>query len=79
MVNLWCAIPIYVRGLYPKAVYCVLKKITKLIDIKLDLEELKDKAEAFKNHFKIEALDEPQTRETLNPRRRRKKETTYIS
>jgi len=79
VVSLWCAIPMYVRGLYPKAIYCVLKKITKLVDIKLDLEELKDKVEAFKNQFNIEAIDEPQTRETANLRRSRKKETTYIS
>jgi len=79
VVSLWCATPLYVRGLYPKAVYCVLKKITKLVDMNLDLEELKNKAEAFKKQFKIEAIDEPQTRETLNIRRRRKKETTYIS
>ncbi len=78
VVSLWCAVPIYVRGLYPKAAYCMLKKITKIIDIKLDLKSLKEKIEDFKAQSKRKAIDQLDLTEGLMLRGRREKEKAYI-
>jgi len=48
VISLWSAIPMYIEGLYPKAAYCILQKITKLAGLKVDLTDLKRKSESFR-------------------------------
>jgi len=44
VVSLWCAVPFYGQELDPKAVYSLLSKLVRLIDLRLDLEDLRQKA-----------------------------------
>lgn len=75
VVSLWCAVPMYVKGSYPVAIYFMLKKITELIGLKLDLEDLKNEAESFKIQLEKETMDQLQpddSTETLRRQRERR-------
>jgi len=79
VVSIWCAVPMYIRGLYPEATYSILKKIVELIGLELDLKDLKEKAELFKAQLEKETIEQPQLRDLIeNLRRRREKEPSYI-
>jgi proteasome assembly chaperone (PAC2) family protein len=80
VISLWCAIPMYVRGFFPKAAYSVLRKIEQLTNIKLDLKDLEEKAEYFREQIESEAMIQPQLRDIIEAltRRNREKEPTYI-
>ena len=80
VVSLWGAIPMYVTGIYPKAVYHMLKKITQLIGMDVDLGDLKKRAEDFKAKFEGDVMDRSQMRSLIEDMRRRgrEKEPTYI-
>lgn len=47
VASLWCAVPFYGQESDPKAVYTLLLKLTEIIGLKLDLEDLKEKAASF--------------------------------
>ncbi len=47
VISLWCAVPFYGQESDPKAVYTLLSKIIKMIGLKLDLDDLKQKAVSF--------------------------------
>ena len=70
----------YVRGLYPEAVYSLLKKIMQLTGLKLDLKDLRRKAVSFKAQLEKETMEQPELRDFVENQRRRQqeKETTYI-
>ena len=79
VVSLWCVVPIYVKGLYPKAAYVMLNKIAQLISLKFDLKDLKDKAESFKVKFKTESIDQSQLGDlTESLRRHQEREPPYF-
>jgi proteasome assembly chaperone (PAC2) family protein len=79
VVSLWGVVPIYVKGLYPKAAYVMLNRILPLIGLKLDLADLKEKAESFKVELEIESIDQPQAGEAMESlRSRREREPTYF-
>jgi len=79
VVSLWCAVPIYVKGLYPKAAYFMINKIAQLIGLELDLKDLKDKAEAFKVELETEAMDQSQLHDLIESLRRyQEREPTYF-
>jgi proteasome assembly chaperone (PAC2) family protein len=80
VMSLWCAVPIYVKGLYPEAVYNLLKTIMQLTDLKLDLKDLKEKAESFKTQLEKVTREQPQLRDFIQNLRRKQpeKETSYI-
>ncbi|HIE14076.1 TPA: PAC2 family protein [Candidatus Bathyarchaeota archaeon] len=65
VVSLWCAVPIYIQGLYPKAAYFMLQKILSLIGIKLDLRDLKKRAASTEIQITAEALSNPQLRQLI--------------
>ena len=85
VVSLWCAVPTYVNIPYPKAAYNILEKITQLIGIKLDLKDLKKKAETFKIQLEKEAKYQPQLRSFIENlggtghERSKEKESNYIA
>ncbi len=79
VVSLWGAVPMYVTGLYPKATYYMLKKITQLIGMDLDLGDLKKRAEDFKAQFERDAMSQSQMRSLIEDiRRSQEKEPSYI-
>ncbi|MCW4019630.1 MAG: PAC2 family protein [Candidatus Bathyarchaeota archaeon] len=81
VVSIWAAVPMYVGGIYPKAAYRILEKLTRLIGIDLDLTDLKKKAETFKGQFDREVASQREMRrliEDLRGRTSREKEPTYI-
>ena len=78
VVSLWCVVPIYVKGLYPKAAYVMLNKITQLIGLKLDLKDLKNKAESFKAELETEAMDQQQLYDSTEGLRRQESKPTYL-
>lgn len=81
VISLWCAVPIYIKGLYPKAAYSMLTKIAKLVDLELDLKDLEEKAKSFKAQLEREGVDPDQLRDLINNLRRRsdrKDEPTYF-
>lgn len=80
VMGLWCAVPMYVRGLYPEAAYSMVKKIVQLTGLKLNLKDLKEKAESFKAQIEKEAANQPQLRDFIENLRRKQhgKETSYI-
>jgi len=76
VVSLWVAVPIYVEGAYPKAAYDMLRKLLELTSIRLDLSDLKTRAEIFEK----EVMSLPSGAiYDLERRRKGEKETTYIS
>jgi len=79
-ISLWSAVPMYIEGIYPKAVYHMLKKITCLTGIQLDLTDLKKKAESFKFSLERRIISQSEMRRLLeNVRGKRKdKKPTYI-
>ncbi|MGQ9781353.1 MAG: PAC2 family protein [Nitrososphaeria archaeon] len=78
VVSLWCAVPINVRGLYPKAAYAILNKLTQLIGLELDLKDLKDKAESFKVELETEHIDQAQLSDLIEYLRRQERQPTYF-
>lgn len=75
VVSLWCAVPLYTRGVYPKAAYQLLLKLTSLLGVKVDLEEIRQKAEAFESHLaKTENIGLRRLMSDLEARRRASKE-----
>jgi len=80
VISLWSAVPIYIEGIYPKAAYHMLKKITCLAGIEIDLTDLKKKADAFKGEFERRTLSQLEMRRLLENLRVRRKEKrpTYI-
>ena len=56
VISLWCAVPLYIRGICPRAVYHLLLKLTSLIGVKVDLGEIKQKADSFENRLKTENI-----------------------
>jgi proteasome assembly chaperone (PAC2) family protein len=79
VVSLWGAVPMYVTGIYPKATYYMLKKITQLIGMDLNLGDLKKRAEDFKAQFERDAMSQSQMRSLIvDIRRNQEKEPTYI-
>ena len=85
VVSVWCAVPTYVNILYPKAAYGILEKITQLMGIKLDLKDLKKRAETFKIRLEKESKYQPQLRSFIenlggiNPERSGEKGPKYIA
>jgi len=76
VVSLWVAVPIYVEGAYPKAAYDMLRKLLELTNIRLDLSDLKTRAEIFEK----EAMSQPSgVIYDLERRRKGEEKTTYIS
>lgn len=47
VVSLWCAVPFYREGTNPEASYNLLSKLTIMLDLKLELTDLKKKADSF--------------------------------
>ena len=80
VISLWSAIPIYIEGIYPKAAYHILKKITCLAGIEIDLTDLKKKAESFKGEFERRIITPSEMRRLLENLRGRREERkpTYI-
>jgi len=78
VISLWCAIPVYIRGPYPKAVYSVLKKIVKLAGLDLDLTELKEMAKSFKAQLESEVVDPHDFLKNQERRDGRENEPTYF-
>lgn len=78
VISLWCAVPIYIRGPYPKAAYSLLKKIVKLAGLTLDLTDLKEKAKSFKIQLEREAVDPRDIFEDRGQRSGRENEPTYF-
>jgi len=80
MISLWSAVPISVEGIYPKAAYHILKKITCLTGVKIDLTDLKKKAESFKGTFERRVISQSEMRRLLENLRgkRKEKKPTYI-
>jgi proteasome assembly chaperone (PAC2) family protein len=80
VVSLWCAVPMHVRGLYPEAVYSLLRKVTQLTSLKFDLNDLKEKTGSFKGQLEKETMEQPQLRDSSGNIRTRshEKEITYI-
>jgi proteasome assembly chaperone (PAC2) family protein len=73
VVSLWCAVPIYIRGLYPKAIHHILTKLVQLTGLKFDLKQLEEKTKAFQSRFYKEAGGLTKTL-----RRSKEREPTYI-
>ncbi|KYH42470.1 MAG: hypothetical protein AYL33_002410 [Candidatus Bathyarchaeota archaeon B63] len=79
VISLWSAVPMHVDGIYPKAAYQMLKKITSLLGLKLDLTDLKKKAESFRGEFGRRIITQTEMRRLIeNMRGRREKRPTYI-
>jgi proteasome assembly chaperone (PAC2) family protein len=78
VVSLWCVVPIYVKGLYPKAAYVILSKISQLIGLKLDLEDLKEKAKSFKVELETESTDQSQFGDIIESQSHKEREPTYF-
>ncbi len=80
VVSLWGAVPMYVTGIYPKATYHMLKKLTQLIGMDLDLGDLKKRAEEFEAEVEGDVMGRSQMRSLIEDMRRRgrEKEPTYI-
>jgi len=81
VISLWCAVPMYSTGPYPKAAMRMLNKLEQLIGIELDLKDLEEKAETFQKQFERESRGERQPRdmlEALRGRRGLEKEPSYI-
>lgn len=71
----------YSSGLYPKAAYHMLKKISLLIGVDIDLSDLKKRAQSFEAQLEREAMSQPQLRRIIEDMRRRRgpgREPTYI-
>ncbi|MFB0503826.1 MAG: PAC2 family protein [Candidatus Bathyarchaeia archaeon] len=47
VVSLWCAVPFYGEGPNPEASYDLLSKLMAMLDLKLELTDLKKKADSF--------------------------------
>jgi len=78
-ISLWSAVPMHIEGIYPKAAYHMLKKITCLAGIEIDLADLKKKADAFKGEFEKRTLSPLEMRRLLrNLRGKREKRPSYI-
>jgi len=80
VISLWSAVPIYIEGIYPKAAYHLLKKITCLAGVDIDLTDLKKKAESFKGEIERRIISQSEMRRLLENLRGRRKEKkpTYI-
>jgi len=77
-ISLWSAVPMYIEGIYPKAAYHMLKKITSLASIKIDLTDLKKKAESFKGEFERRIITQTEIRRLIESLRGKEKKPTYI-
>mgnify|MGYP000094191084 CR=1 FL=1 len=79
-VSLWSAVPIHIKGIYPKAAYHMLKMVTLLTGIEVDLTDLKRKAEAFKGEFERRTSSRLEMRRLLENLKEKQKEKrpTYI-
>jgi len=78
VVSLWCAVPMHVSGLYPKAAHDLLQKIALLIGVDLDLRKLKKRVESFEAQFVREARSQPQLRGVLDSLGKRRDADSYI-
>ena len=80
VISLWSAVPIYMEGIYPKAAYYMLEKIIRLANIKIDLTDLKKKADSFRGEFERRIISRPEMRRLLENLRGKGKEKkpTYI-
>jgi len=80
VISLWSAVPIYIEGIYPRAAYHVLKKITRLSGIKIDLTDLKKKAESFRGEAERRIITQSEMRKILKNLRGtgKEKKPTYI-
>jgi proteasome assembly chaperone (PAC2) family protein len=79
VVSLWCVVPIYIKGMYPKASYVTLNKILSLIGLKLDLADLKEKTESFKVEIETESAERLQPSEAADAQKgRQEKQPTYF-
>jgi len=47
VISLWCAVPFYGQESDSKAVYILLSRLVRMLSLKLDLEDLKQKADSF--------------------------------
>ena len=65
VVSLWCAVPMYIQGIYPKATYFMLRKILPLIGLKLNLRDLEKRAESTEVQLTAEALTDPRLRQLI--------------
>ena len=78
-ISLWSAVPIYIEGIYPKAVYHMLRKVACLAGIEIDLTDLKKKADAFRGESERRILSQLEMRRLLgNLRGRKEKKPSYI-
>ena len=80
VMSLWCAVPIYVSGFYPRAAYYMLLKILKLIGIELNLQDLRRRL----SYFNIKTAENlegdfnlPEFSREFSERRSDDKEPTY--
>ncbi|HIE18256.1 TPA: PAC2 family protein [Candidatus Bathyarchaeota archaeon] len=80
VISLWGAVPIYIEGIYPKAAYHILKKITCLAGVEIDLTDLKKKAESFRFSSERRVISQSEMRRLLGNLRgkRKEKKPTYI-
>ena len=69
MISLWCAVPFYEEGRNPKAVYALLSKLTVLLKLKMELEDLKREADSFSARMSAE-LDREMRRFTADLEKR---------
>jgi proteasome assembly chaperone (PAC2) family protein len=76
VVSLWSMVPMYIEGVYPDAAYSVIRKLMKLIGVKLNLEDLKEKANVAKSKFEKEGGNQVLQGDVVENLRRRQ---TYIS
>ncbi len=60
VVSLWCAVPIYVGGFYPKAAYHMLRKIKMMVGLDINLGDIRKKAESFEAQFERRAAEQPE-------------------
>ena len=78
VISLWSAVPAYIDGIYPKAAYYILKKITVLTGLNIDLADLKRKAESFKMVLERRAVKQSELRRLLKNLGKRERKPTYI-
>ena len=79
VISLWSAVPIYIEGIYPKAAYYMLKKITRLAGLEIDLTDLKKKAESFRFSSERRVMARSEMRRLLkNLREKEGRKPTYI-
>ncbi len=66
VVSLWGAVPLYVQGSNPKVALHILRKIAMMIDVKFDLKDMEQKAEALDAQLALEAQQNPELRQLID-------------